>query len=329
MRKGLRITSILYFGLATLGACTDEQPDEQFEDGIGPLQDQFGDDGKADLFGLDACSFLRPLAPYGDDAIHSGLILGVQGNGVLGIGTVYGGFDLAWDFYHQQLTVSRYGGAGISSPGVGGSVTAYAGAAFGFEHGIHEWDGHSIVTDAQIGLPFIKDYVSLNPAFFVSAEDRDHDGQVVVTEAIAPPNGVYGFTVGVSLGFELIPDPLPIEGSITVGEWAPFKHAIRMFYDRLRTVTIPTVGPLRVRLVDAESGAACPANWPAQNGSRDCVMEFGDRNQGWVARSIHTAYSVCTLAGNCAVPLSWPMAATAVAIGALRSQNVSLSRMCR
>ncbi|MFN0252354.1 MAG: hypothetical protein ACKV2T_36095 [Kofleriaceae bacterium] len=334
MRKGLRMHPSTFafatlLSMTALGACTDEASDESFEDGIGPLQEQFGDEGKADLFGVDACALLEPLLPFGDDAIRSGLILGVQGNGVLGIGVGYGGFDLAWDLYHQQLVVSYYGGAGLGTPGVGASVTAYAGAAFGFENGARDWRGHSVVTDAQIGLPFLDDYISLNPVFFTSPHDSDNDGRVAVTEAIAPPDGIYGFSLGVTLAYDLLPDPLPIEGSITVGQWAPFKHAIRAFYERLRRVTIPTVGALKVRLVDSRTGAACPANWPTQSGSRDCVMEFGDRNQGWVTRSIHTAYSICTIAGNCAVPLSWPMAATAVAIGVLRSQDVSISGLCR
>ena len=47
-----------------------------------------------------------------------------------------------------------------------------------------------------------------------------------------------------------------------------------------------------------------------------------------LARRFHTARAVCHATGRCAVPLSWPMSATAVAIGAVRSSGIQPSDLC-
>ena len=302
---------------------------DEFADEVGPFQDEFGN-GKADLFGLnvDPCTLLGPLAELGDDGMRSGLVVGVEGEGVLGAAVGFGGFDLVWDLYHQQLSVSSYAGAGFGIPGAGASVSGYVGAAFGFEQGVAEWDGYMVGASADISLPLLRDFVSLEPSVFVSGEDRNADHVVSPSEVLAPPSGVYGFTMGVSLGFDLLPDPSPVGGSIVEGLWQPYKSAVGDIYRRLQGVKMFYVKDLEVRLVDAEDGEACPDAWPAQEGARDCVIEFGNPGDSYLKRSVHTAYSICYLTGRCAVPLSWPMSASAMAVGALRSSGLSFSQMC-
>ncbi|RMH36370.1 MAG: hypothetical protein D6689_22580 [Deltaproteobacteria bacterium] len=302
---------------------------DAFADEFARFQDEFGA-GKADLFGLDIdpCALLGPLGEFGDDALRMGLVVGVEGEGVLGAGVGFGGVDFVWDLYHQQMTVSRYAGAGIGAPGVGASAQAYVGAAFGFEHGVSDWDGYFVTATAEIGLPLLDDYVSLDPGAYVSAVDRDGDGFIAPSEVLAPPDGVYGFTMGVSLGVDLLPDPLPIEGSITEGYWRPYKRAIRRAYDELRNTRMFFVKKMQVRLVDHHDGAECPAGWPDVDGERDCVIEFGDPGDGYLRRAVNTAYSICHVTGRCAAPLTWPMSATALAIGALRDSGVSFERFC-
>lgn len=302
---------------------------DDFAEEIGALQDGFGD-GKADLFGfdIDPCELLAPLGEFGDDALHSGFVLGVEGEGVLGAGVGFGGIDLVWDFYHQQLTVSRYSGAGIGAPGIGASVQGYVGLGLGFDHGVSDWDGYFVTATAEIGLPLLDDYVSLDPAVFVSAVDENGDGFIAPSEMLAPPHGVYGFTMGVSLGFDLLPDPLPIEGSVTEGYWRPYKRAIRHYYDELRDTKMFFVEPMQVRLVDHHSGEECDSQWPDVDGERDCVIEFGNPGDSYLRRSINTAYSVCHITGRCALPLSWPMSATALSIAALRTSGLSFESFC-
>ncbi len=151
---------------------------------------------------------------------------------------------------------------------------------------------------------------------------------VVAAEIEAPPDGVYGFSMGVSLGFDLLPDPLPVSGSITEGYWQPYKAAIRHVYDDLASTRMFGVRKLQVELVDAETGAACDPSWPSVDGARDCVISFGDPSDSYLARSVNTSYSICHIAGRCVVPLTWPMSATAMAIGALRSSGLSFHDMC-
>ncbi len=318
--------------LALVPACATPDTSatkDEFAGDFGDLQDEFGN-GKADLFGfdIDPCTLLAPLARFGHDAMRSGLVVGVEGEGVLGASVGVGGFDLVWDLYHQQLSVSRYAGAGVGVPGAGASVEAYAGAAFGFEHGAEDWDGYFVTAEAEVGLPFLKDYVSLDPAGYVTGVDRNGDGVIAPSEILAPPDGVYGFSVGVSLGFDLLPDPLPVGGSVTEGYWQSYKPAIRHFYDDLAATRMFGVKQLQVRLVEPETGELCPSDWPNVDGERSCVIEFGNPGDSYLDRSINTAYSICHIAGGCSVPLTWPMSATAMAIAALRTSGLSFDQMC-
>jgi len=79
------------------------------------------------------------------------------------------------------------------------------------------------------------------------------------------------------------------------------------------------VEPVKVRLVDSETGAACPSGWPDAEGGCNCVMEFGDPEDSYLERSLHLAYSICHLTGGCASPSAWKAGAVAMVIAALRS----------
>jgi len=326
---GVAGLALLALATACAPSADTSQTKDEFADDFSQMSDEFGN-GKADLFGLDIdpCKMLAPLAGFGHDALRSGLVMGVEGEGVLGSAVAVGGFDLVWDLYHQQLSVSRYAGAGIGIPGAGASVEAYVGAAFGFEQGVENWDGYFVTAEAEVGLPFLKDYISLSPEGYVTGVDDNNDGIIEPSEVLAPPDGVYGFSLGVSLGFDLLPDPLPVSGAVTEGYWKPYKSAIRHFYDELASTRMFGIKKLKVHLIEPETGEECAADWPNVDGDRECVIEFGDADDSYLSRSINTAYSICHIAGRCAMPLTWPMSATAMAIAALRSSGLSFGDMC-
>lgn len=324
------LTAVLTLSSACMVGLSDEpDPDQQFADQYGDLQGEFGK-GNNGLLGIhvDPCDALRPLAKWGHDGMRAGLVVGVEGEGVLGPAVGFGGFDLVWDLYHQQLGVSRYAGAGVGVPGLGASIEAYVGGAFGFEHGVQDWDGYFVNGNVEIGLPFLKDYLSLDPGGYVTGVDENGDGVIAPSEILVPPNGVYGFSIGVSLGFDLLPDPLPVGGSVTEGYWQNYKSATRFFYDRLANTRMFGIRKLKVRLVEPETGEECPADWPATDGEMECVIEFGDPSDNYLSRSVNTAYSICTLTGGCATELTWPMSTTALAIGALRNSGLRFDEMC-
>jgi len=335
LRSGPRllVAALVPWLVSCAGAPVDQarvdEAEADFGDAMADLQGEFGQDGKADLFGVDPCRFLAPLFAEGNDFTHAGLFVGVEGEGVLGATAAFGGYDLVWDLYHHQMSVSRYHGAGISTPKVGASVTAYAGFATGFHDGVGEWDGYFVTTAMDVGLPFLKDFLSLEPAVFVSGVDQNGDHVIAPDEVLIPPDGVYGFQIGVSLGFDLLPDPLPVGGEVTEGLWEPYKPAIRYYYDKLADTRFARIGTrLRVYLVDHQTGDLCAADWPDVDGERDCVVEFGERDWSHAHRGAHVAYSICSSLGGCGIPLSWPMSATAVAIGAYRDVGGAVEALC-
>jgi hypothetical protein len=330
---GIAITGAL--GLVTLATgCAIGDPQtgqalDEFDQAYGDLSGEFGN-GKADLLGgrLDPCPLLQKLAPLGHDGTRMGLLLGVEGEGVLGPAVGFGGFDLVWDLFHQELTVSRYAGAGLGVPGAGASVQAYAGTAFGFERGVSDWDGYFVNAGLELGLPLLKDFISLNPTVYATGVDENRDGFIGPSEIRRPPEGVYGFSVGVSLGFDLLPEVLPVGGSVTEGYWQPYKSAIRALYDELEHTRVLGLRRLHVRLVDEETGWECDPEWPAVDGDAECVIKFGDEGESYVGAALNTAYSICHVTGRCAVPLTWPLSAEALAIGAVRQSGLSIEEMC-
>ncbi len=304
------------------------QARENFQEAIAELQGEYGGEGKADLFGVDPCRLIAPLVEHGEQGLRSGFFLGVEGQGVLGSAVALGGFDIVWDIYHQQMTVSRYLGAGVGTPGLGASVEAYVGYARGFQEGVSDWDGYFVTFEGEVGLPFLREYLSLGAAVFVSGQDTNGDHVISPSEVLLPPEGVYGFQVGVELGVE-VPTGLPVAGSATEGLWEPHKPAIRYYYDLFRDTRFARVGStLSVRLVDHHSGEPCDEQWPDVDAERDCIIEFGDPSWSYTRRALHLAYSVCTATGGCEIPLSWPLGASAVAVGALRDAGGALSRFC-
>ncbi len=300
----------------------------QFEEAIGELQADYGGEGKADLFGVDACDLIEPLVAYGDAGLRAGLFMGVEGEGVLGAGRGFGGFDIVWDLYHQEMTVSRYFGAGVGTPGLGASIQAYVGYAQGFQHGVSDWDGYFVTFEGSVGLPFLREFLSAGAAVFVTGVDEDGDGLISPGEVLVPPDGVYGFQVGVELGVE-VPTGLPVAGGVTEGLWEAHKPAIRYYYDKFRETRFARVGSrLSVALVDHETGEPCDEQWPEVDGERECIIRFGEPEWSHTRRALHLAYSICTATGGCEIPLSWPLSASAVAIGALRDANGGLASFC-
>ncbi|MEE2645562.1 MAG: hypothetical protein VYD19_11570 [Myxococcota bacterium] len=278
-----------------------------------------------DLSGvLSPCQLLEPLQEWGDRLLRSVFFMGIAGEGVLGPGVSTGGYDLVWDFYHAQLSVSHYGGTGLTtSAGAGVAVSAYAGWVSGFRHSVADWDGLHVSVSTELSLPFIKDYIHLKPEAFFSAEDLNGDGRVQHDELLLPPEGIYGFSIGVGVGLELFPDPIPISVTLTEGDWRPYASAIGVIYrDLKRRRLFPLVGePLAVQLVDEHNGASCPGDWPVSEGDRDCIIQFGEPGWSRTKTGLHVAASLCALSGGCVTPLAWPQSALAIAIGAWRDRK--------
>jgi hypothetical protein len=332
------VPRLLVASLVVLAGCVSDNDwpqdpsSEAFTEAMGDLDGEFGGDGKADLFDdlvPDPCELLHPIFVHGDAMSRAGFFMGVEGDGVLGVSESFGGYDIVWDLYHQQMTVSRYGGYGVATPGIGASIEPYVGFAAGFEHGVSDWDGYFVTTEIHFGLPFLDDFVGIQTSLFVTGVDADDDGIIGTSEMLLPPEGVYGFGVGVTFGFELLPDIVPIEGSITEGYWQPYPWALRAFYDRLAATRFFWVGNrLTVQLVDHHTGQPCHPDWPEVDAHQDCVIQFGDPEWSYTRNATHVAYSICELSGSCAIPLSWPVAGTAIAIGAFRDFGGSFAEMC-
>lgn len=288
-----------------------------------------GDDIKADLFGFlpDPCDLLRPLSAVGEDALHAGFIAGFEGNVQMGPMVDWGGYDLVWDLYHHQMTVSQYSGRGVGLPDAGGNGGVYVGMAFGFEHGVADWDGSFLSAEVDFGIPHFQDFISVSPSFFVTAIDENGDGLATPDEIVAPPDGIYGFNIGVNLGFDIWPEVAPVDVVIKEGTWQPHQNGIAHFYRKFKARR-SLFGSVEPHLVDHHDGTPCPEDWPAKNPERQCIIEFGDASQTHLKRSMMTARSICQATHGCATPLSWPISITTLAIGELRDQGISYAALC-
>jgi len=290
---------------------------------------QFGKDSKQDGFWdrLDVCKVLGDVFSTGDQVVRLGFFYGVEGEGVLGATYGMAGYDVVFDLYHRQMSVSKYFGGGMGMPGLGVSASIYAGIAEGFQHGVGDWDGYFVNAEFDVGLPFLKDYFSVTPVFFVSGVDQNDDNIISPSEILTPPNGVYGFSVGLSVGVDALPDVLPVSGAITEGLWMPHKSAIRHFYDFLDDTSILGY-QLDVELVDHETGELCPSDWPDVDSERECIVEFGNGQSSNTKAALHMAWGICELNGGCLFPLAGSAALSAVAIGAFQDAGNSLGDIC-
>lgn len=328
------VTSVAILG--TLAGCAagepasggEGDPSEEFDQSVQDLEMEFGDDTKADVFGVDECDVLRPLLDAADGSIRSGFFLGVKGSAVIGGVAGPSGYDLVFDLYHHQATVSQYKGDGVALKLAGAGVEVYAGVANGFDYGVNDWNGYFVTTSLSLSLPFLEGFLSLDPALFVSAEDRNGDGIIGETEVLTPPDGVYGFGVGVEVSLS-IPTGLPVGGSVIEGLWQPHPEAIRWFYDMFRDTRFFRVGGrLSVRLIDDRTGEECHPDWPEARPDQDCVIEFGDPGWSHTRRGLHLGYGVCSATAGCEVPASWPMSAAAIGVGAVRDAGGELAELC-
>ncbi len=335
-----KLAIFLAFGLLT-AACgqggpedTNQARDEAkaaFDDLHQGFSDgNFGKDSKADGFWdrLDVCKILGDVFQVGDQATRLGFFYGVEGEGVLGATYGMGGYDVVFDLYHRQMSVSKYFGMGLGVPEISASLSFYVGVALGFQHGVSDWDGYFVTAETELGLPFLKDYISLEPAFFVTGVDRNDDNVISPDEVLVPPEGVYGFSVGLSVGVDALPDVLPVSGALTEGLWMPHKKAIRYFYDVLSDVSLFGVVDLDVELVDHETGELCPEDWPDVDQEADCILEFGQNASSNTKAALHEAWAICTLNGGCLFPLAGSAALASVAIGAFQDAGEALTDMC-
>ena len=322
--KNLSVLNVLLFSLIAWScadlANTEDEINDEFSSVIDQLESNYGSPEKADFFGiLDPCDILTPLQEWSDQLLHSGFFIGVQGESLLGAGTGFGGMDIVWDFYHSQITVSAYKGLGISlSPGVNVSGGVYTGWVTGFKHGVSDWDGKHYQVSGEVSLPFIREYVHLKPEVFVIPKESDpHYANYENNEL---EGNLFGFSIGISLGLELFPEPSPITVSVSQGEWTPNDQAISNLYHKLKSKRIfPVVGePLAIRLVDHHTGITCSEQWPAIDYDKDCVIQLGDSSWSHTRNALHFATSVCSLTNDCVSPLSWPVSMLSIALGSWR-----------
>ena len=189
--------------------------------------------------------------------------------------------------------------------------------AFGFENGVSDWYGYFQNYEADIRLPFLEGFLTLQPSVFHAGKDRNGDGAIALSEWLVPPKGVYGFAIGAELG-ATVPTGIPFDpfggGAISQREWVPHKKAIRAVYDVLRDINIGYVDSLDARLVD-RNGESCDDDWPNVEGDRDCVVQFGDEGEGRFGSSIDMAFGICALTGGCVAPMALPMSVASIAIG--------------
>ena len=334
--------SLSLLGCSSTESETDPSLDE-FQKAMNTLNYAYGSQEKADFSRiLSPCELLDPIFEWGSEALRSGFFMGVSGEGTLGAGIGLGGYDVVWDFYHAQATLSKYYGGGINlGLGAGVSASLYAGWVSGFQHGVSDWDGYHVAISTELSVPFLKEYIHLKPELFTSAEDRNGDALIDPTEIIPPLQGMYGFSIGVGVGLELIPNPIPISASIIEGLWMPHRSGIVGLYDQLkRKRLIPLIGePLEVSLIDEETGQPCPEDWieeqehidsktegmdhANQTHHTECIIQFGRPEWSHLRNALHVAASVCSLSGGCLTPLSWPQSGLALAIGAWRDATES------
>ena len=324
--------SCLQWGCADV-PLNDSGLQDEFHAAAQRLNHAYGGEGKADIatFG-DPCILFEPILEWGDQALKSGFFMGAGGEGVLGPAVSTGGYDVVWDLYHGQMTVSQYGGRGLNlAGGVGASVSMYVGWVGGFSEGVSDWDGHHIAVSGEISAPLLKDYAHLKPEAFTSVQDLNQNGRVDPQEIQLTPQGVYGFSIGVSFGVELIPDPLPISAKLVEGKWGPHHHGIKHTYELLkRKRLIPIIGePLAVTLIDEDTGEVCPEDWPALDEHHECIIQLGQSDWSHTRNALHVAASVCALNQGCLSPISWPQSGLALAIGLWRDRADSgLEGMC-
>ncbi len=294
------------------------------------LQATFGSDTKADLMSkADVCELIAPVARYGDALIRSGFVIGLEGTLVAGFIDTYGGYDIVWDLYHQQLAVSRYHGSVTTIDEFAINGTAYVGFVAGLRGGVGDWFGFHESLSVEIGLPFLDDYLSLELTGFRVAVDQDGDGIGDVTELMTPPDGVFGYTVGLTVGIDALPDPLPVEVSANEGTWEPHTDRIRTYYDRFREATFLGVElPIAARLIDAADGSPCDPDWPEVEPERRCVIQFGKEGSSHTRRALHLVRSMCKVTHSCSLPITWPLAGAAVAIAKLRDLGLAPSELC-
>jgi hypothetical protein len=309
-------------------ASDDEMAD--FTAGVFELQASFGEEDKADLISMaDVCTLVEPVARFGDAMVRGGFVMGVEGTAVIGFIDLFTGYDVVWDMYHQQLAVSRYSGSLTTMDEVALSATAYVGFAAGFRKGVGDWFGAHEAVSLEIGLPYMDDLFSLEITGFRVAIDQDGDNQADASEFMTPPDGLFGYTVGITAGLDAVPDPLPVEITVSDGYWEPHKDIIRAYYDRFRDARFFGFDvPIAVRMVDAWDGSECDAEWPLVESERDCVLQFGKPGQSHTKNAIHLARSICSVTKSCSMPITWPLAGAAIAIAKLRDMELTPSDLC-
>jgi hypothetical protein len=314
------LATVLVVGCAVDDDGVDEANGE-FRDSYESAAAEFpGDRGD---FPFGPCDIFGDVLEFGDSALRAGYFGGVVGQGVLGPAFGMAGMDVVFDLYHRQLLVSNYTGVGATlTPKVGGQVEVYGGVAFGFQQGVADWYGYFVSASAGIGgqIPFFS--ASLNGQVFVSGVDTNGNG--VVDGLLSPPEGVYGFAVGVEVGMAVSANPFPVDVplSLSEGYWQADKARIRGFYERFQDDGID------VYMRDADTGERCPEDWPAVDTQRNCVIQFGQEHDGVMSSARDMVSGMCDLALGCTLPMSWAMASHALATAAIVRSGLDLNSFC-
>ena len=291
----------------------------------------FGPDSKADGFWekIEPCKVLKNMHAGGDQYIRPGYYMAIEGNGVLGPTMGISGYDVVFDLYHHQMSVSAYQGRGLTTSfGAGASITYAEGVALGFKNAVSDWNGYFVNSSLSAGipLPWISDLANVNVAYFQSGKDHNRDGMIGHNEVVMPPRGIYGASASVSFGANILPT-LPVNINLSKGLWQPHKSGIRSYYQRIKNSRL-WKAHIPVRLVDAHTGETCSEDWPHIEGHRDCFIEFGHPHTSHTRAALYQAITICYLSGTCLSPLSGPAALGAIAIGSLRDAGGDLHGLC-
>ncbi|QQR89537.1 MAG: hypothetical protein IPJ88_15255 [Myxococcales bacterium] len=309
------------------------------------------------------CEALEHVFPYGipegfaDDAMHPAIFVGGSAKGSLkilqGVDSVLRGIDVVADLYNQEIMVLGYAGNGTNVSKLfsgGASFSMYGGAAYGLENGLSDWYG--FFNGASVGinpLPVLKRFLNADLNWFRSGTDLDGDHLIAPEELHNPPEGVYGFSVGATVGFDVlgalwdaasvavlgIPGALPLSAGTSTTHYHPWNYGTLLLFEELKKVGLPVTlkdcdcdyMPVS-EFVSAQPQGDCwksPFLGPdAELSQNQCRISFEGSKAA--LKGVDLAKAICH-AGNCDLEERLLNTVYASAVGHFRDQGVNSAKL--